>query len=175
VSEETFAHSHPSWSSDILCQLPSSTIRSIASSLTVQFTCLTVLFHNLSPGPLWSSSWSGPQLLLLLFLFFLKRLSAFGVWCPQLFFFLQLEMNTFIRHVGRTTQGCGWTGERYLRRSVVVYFSGGWSTDGCELISVDSSVVSCSCSHLTNFAILISPSPAVSHVLRYFNGTHTPV
>jgi len=24
----------------------------------VQFTCLTVLFDNLSPGPLWSSSWS---------------------------------------------------------------------------------------------------------------------
>jgi len=53
-----------------------------------------------------------------------------------------------------------------LRRSVVVYFSGGWSTDGCELISVDSSVVSCSCSHLTNFAILISPSPAVSHPIH---------
>ena len=31
-------------------------LRSIASS--VQFTCLTVLFDNLSPGPLWSSSLS---------------------------------------------------------------------------------------------------------------------
>ena len=29
------------------------------SILLVQFTCLTVLFHNLSPGRLWSSSWSG--------------------------------------------------------------------------------------------------------------------
>ena len=29
------------------------------SILLVQFTCLTVFFHNLSPGPLWSSSWSG--------------------------------------------------------------------------------------------------------------------
>ena len=35
---------------------PSTTIYSI---LLVQFTYLTVLFHNLSPGPLWSSSWSG--------------------------------------------------------------------------------------------------------------------
>ena len=55
VPEETFTHSHPSWSSDILYQLPPSTIHSI---LLVQLTCLTVLFHNLSPGPLWSSSWS---------------------------------------------------------------------------------------------------------------------
>ena len=43
-------HTHPDH------QLPPSiTIHSI---LFVQFTCLTVLFHNLSPGPLWSSSWS---------------------------------------------------------------------------------------------------------------------
>jgi len=50
----TNTHSHPSWSSDILYQLlPSSTIHSV---LLVQFTCLTVLFHNLSPGPLWSGT-----------------------------------------------------------------------------------------------------------------------
>ena len=56
VPEETFTHSHPSWSSDILYQLlPSTKIHSI---LLVQFVCLTVLFHNLSAGPLWSSSWS---------------------------------------------------------------------------------------------------------------------
>ena len=30
----------------------------IHSILCVQFTCLTVLSDNLSPGPLWSSSWS---------------------------------------------------------------------------------------------------------------------
>jgi len=56
VPEETFTHSHPSWSSDILYQLPPCT--TIHSILLVQFTCLTVLFHNLSPRPLWSSSWS---------------------------------------------------------------------------------------------------------------------
>ena len=49
-------HSHPSWSSDILYQLPSFT--TIHSILCVQFMCLTFLFDNLSPGPLWSSSWS---------------------------------------------------------------------------------------------------------------------
>jgi len=47
----------PSWSSDILYQLSPFTM--IHSILLVQFMCLTVLFHNLSPGPLWSSSWSG--------------------------------------------------------------------------------------------------------------------
>jgi len=31
----------------------------IHSILPVQFTCFTVFFHNLSPGPLWSTSWSG--------------------------------------------------------------------------------------------------------------------
>jgi len=49
-------HSHPSWSSYILYQLPPFT--TIHSILCVQFTCLTILFDNLSPGPLWSSSWS---------------------------------------------------------------------------------------------------------------------
>ena len=55
VPKETLTHSHPSWSSDILHQLPPST--TILSILFVTFTCLTVLFHNLSPGSLWSSSW----------------------------------------------------------------------------------------------------------------------
>jgi len=57
VPEETFTHSHPCWSSDILYHLPPSTM--IYSILLVQFACLTVLFHNLSPGPLWSYCWSG--------------------------------------------------------------------------------------------------------------------
>ena len=57
VPEETFTHSHPSCSSDILYQLPLST--TIYSILLVQFTHLTVLFHNVCQGPLWSSSWSG--------------------------------------------------------------------------------------------------------------------
>jgi len=55
VTEETFTHSHLSWSSTILYQLPpSATIRSI---LPFQFTCF--ILHNLSPGPLWCASWSG--------------------------------------------------------------------------------------------------------------------
>jgi len=57
-----FTNSQPSLSSDILYQLPPST--TIYSNLFtyllfIQFMCLTVLFHNLPPGPLWSSSWSG--------------------------------------------------------------------------------------------------------------------
>ena len=46
----------PSWSSDILYHLPPFTM--IHNILFIQFTFLTVLFDNLSPGPLWSSSWS---------------------------------------------------------------------------------------------------------------------
>jgi len=48
VPEETLTHSHLSWSSIIPYLLPSSiTIQGI---LSVQFTCLTVFFHNLSPS-----------------------------------------------------------------------------------------------------------------------------
>ena len=61
-----FTNSQPSLSSDILYQLPpSTTIYSnlftylLTYLLFVQFMCLTVLFHNLPPGPLWSSSWPG--------------------------------------------------------------------------------------------------------------------
>ena len=54
--KKTFTHSHPSWLSDILYHLPPFT--TIYSILFIQFTCLRVLFDNLFPGPLWSSSWS---------------------------------------------------------------------------------------------------------------------
>jgi len=55
--------SHLSWSSSNLHQLlPSTTIHSI---LPVQFTCLTIFLHNLSPNPLWSTSWSGALHLIL--------------------------------------------------------------------------------------------------------------
>ena len=30
-----------------------------------------------------------------------------------------------------------------------------WTTDGCERVEVNESVVTCNCSHLTNFAILV--------------------
>jgi len=47
-------HTHPDHQTSFInfCHL----LRSVASS--VQFTCLTVLFQNLSPCSLWSSSWS---------------------------------------------------------------------------------------------------------------------
>jgi len=56
VPEETLTHP-PSWSSSSLYQLlPSTTIHSI---LLVQITCLAVFLHNLSPCPLWFTSWFG--------------------------------------------------------------------------------------------------------------------
>ena len=56
VQEETLTHP-PSWSSSKLYQLlPSTTIHSI---LLVWITCLAIFLHNLSPCPLWSTSWSG--------------------------------------------------------------------------------------------------------------------
>ena len=38
-----------------------------------------------------------------------------------------------------------------------------WTTDGCEtdLAEVDEGVVTCSCNHLTNFAILVVSIPSV--------------
>jgi len=55
--EETNTHSHLSWSSIILYQLPPST--AIHSILPIQLMCLTVVFHNLCPSLLWSTSWPG--------------------------------------------------------------------------------------------------------------------
>jgi len=57
VPEETFTHSHLSWSSIIPYLLPP--FFTIHSILYVQFTCLTVFFRNLSPSFLWSTSWPG--------------------------------------------------------------------------------------------------------------------
>jgi len=50
-------HLHLSWSSIILYLLPPST--TIHNILPVQFMCLKVFLHNLSPSSLWCTSWSG--------------------------------------------------------------------------------------------------------------------
>jgi len=75
---EIFNHSHLSWSSIIPYLLtPSYTIHGI---LLVQFTCLTVFFHNLCSSFLWSASWLGtPRFILHTFLhpvivFFLQQM-----------------------------------------------------------------------------------------------------
>jgi len=74
--EETCTHSHLSWSSIIPYLLPPSIM--IHGILSVQFTSLTVFFHNhnLSPSFLWSTSWPG-TLNLIPILFFIKSLSSF--------------------------------------------------------------------------------------------------
>jgi len=75
VPEETFTHSHPSWSLDILYQLPPFT--AIHSILCVQFTCLTaslqVLFglpRGLGPSTSYSMH------------FFMQSPSSFRSTCP---------------------------------------------------------------------------------------------
>jgi len=56
VPEETFTHSHLSWSSIIYLLSLSTMIHSV---LTVQFMYLTVFLHcTTSSSPLWSTSWS---------------------------------------------------------------------------------------------------------------------
>ena len=72
ISEETLTHP-PSWSSSNLYQLLSSTV--IHSILPVRITCLAIFLHNLSPCPLWSTSWSGA--LHLIFHTFLHPISVF--------------------------------------------------------------------------------------------------
>ena len=72
VPEETFTHP-PSWLSSNPHQLlPSTTTHSI---LPVQITCLAIFLHNLSPRPLWSTSWSGA--LHLIFHTFLHPITVF--------------------------------------------------------------------------------------------------
>ncbi|EDO44313.1 predicted protein [Nematostella vectensis] len=38
-------------------------------------------------------------------------------------------------------------------------YSGSWSTDGCTAVSSDNHAMTCSCNHLTNFAILMQVTP----------------
>jgi len=77
VPEETFTHSHQSWSSVVPYLLhPSNTVHGI---ILVQFTC--VFFHNLSPSFLWSTSWPAPSTSYSIH-FFTQSLSSFRSTCP---------------------------------------------------------------------------------------------
>ena len=79
VPEETFTHSHLSRSSIVPNLLhPSPTIHSI---LPLQFRCLTVFFHNLSPSFLWSTSWPGTSTSYSIHIF-TQSLSSFRITCP---------------------------------------------------------------------------------------------
>ena len=69
-------HSDPS--SNPYQLLPSTTIHSI---LPVQIKCLAIFLQNLSPCPLWSTSWSG-ALHLIFHTFFTQSLSSFCSTCP---------------------------------------------------------------------------------------------
>ena len=70
---------HLSWSSIIPYLLsPSFTIHGI---LPIQFTCLTVIFNNLSPSFLWSASWPDTSTSYSLH-FFIQTLSSRRSICP---------------------------------------------------------------------------------------------
>jgi len=79
IPEGTFTHSHLSWSSIISYLLPPSI--TIHGVLSVQFTCLAVFFHNLSPSFLWSTSWLGTSMSYSIH-FFTKSLSSFHSTWP---------------------------------------------------------------------------------------------
>jgi len=79
VPEETFTHSHLSWSSVIPYLLPPYIV--IHGILPVQFTCLSVLFHNLCPSFLWSTSCVAQSISYSIH-FFIQSLSSFHSTCP---------------------------------------------------------------------------------------------
>ena len=84
VTEETLTDSYPTWSSDIVYHLPP--VTTIHGILFVQFTCLTILSNNLSPGPIWFSSWSWAFNFILSasysIHFFTQSSSSFRSTCP---------------------------------------------------------------------------------------------
>ena len=93
VPEETFTHPYPSWSSIIPYLLPPSiTIHGI---LSVQFTCLTVFFHNLSPSFFGLLLGLAPSTLYSIH-FFTQSLSYFLSTCPynRNLFFCSTEIMT---------------------------------------------------------------------------------
>ena len=70
--KKTLTHPPSSSSPNLYQLLPSTTIHNI---LPVQTACLAIFLHNLSPCPLWSTSWSGA--LHLIFHTFLHPISVF--------------------------------------------------------------------------------------------------
>ena len=72
VPEKKITHRSFSSSSNLYQLLPSTTIHSI---LLVHIMCLAIFLYNLSPCPLWSTSWSGA--LHLIFHTFLHPISVF--------------------------------------------------------------------------------------------------
>ena len=76
VPEETLTHP-PSWSSSNFYQL-FHLLQSTTSSL---FKYTAIFLHNLSPRPLWSTSWSGP-LHSYSVQFFTQSVSSFRNTCP---------------------------------------------------------------------------------------------
>ena len=69
-------HTHPDHRTSFITL----TFTTINDILFVQFTSLTVLLYNISPGPLWSSSWSWTLNFILHT--FLHPLSSFRSTCP---------------------------------------------------------------------------------------------
>ena len=75
--KETFTHSPLLI---IIQSLSASSIHYDHSILFVQFRCLTIFLHNLSPSPLWSTSWSGASSYCVHF--FTQSVSFFRNTCP---------------------------------------------------------------------------------------------
>ena len=90
--EETLTHPPSRSSSNLYQLLPSTTIHSI---LPIQITCcLAIFLHNLSPSPLWSTSWSGAH-----HLTFHTFLHSISVTCPyhhNLFYCISILYHLFL-------------------------------------------------------------------------------
>jgi len=78
VPEQTFIHSHVLWSSVIPYLLPPSI--KIHGIFPVQYTCLTIFFHNHSPSSLWSTFDLAPSTSYSIHFF--HPLSSFCSTCP---------------------------------------------------------------------------------------------
>jgi len=93
VPEETFT---PSPILIIIQHLSASSIHGI---VPVQLTCLTIFFHNLSPSPVWSTSWYGAlHLILHTFLHpisvFSHTIAACFAVVPRLYHLFLISLNS---------------------------------------------------------------------------------
>ncbi|XP_037354615.1 adhesion G protein-coupled receptor L4 isoform X2 [Talpa occidentalis] len=73
--------------------------------------------------------------------------------------FYELEKITFTLSHTKTTDK-NWSQCAFWSYSLDI-MNGSWSSDGCELTYSNETHTSCSCDHLTHFAILMSPSPSI--------------
>lgn len=96
---------------------------------------------------------------------------------PRLSYPLKENINFTLNHITKSNSRrfCAFWNFSYKSHRTGIY--GRWETEGCHVVSQNETCTTCSCNHLTNFAILMSVKPTVANndsvqtILSIISGT----